>query len=172
MTLSSVHTHAYRAARSNPGIPLGLSHDRGLIGGTMVLTLDGEKPVDALAPGDRIITRDAGMARIEEVSRLRRLVPLVSIAAGSLGDTRPEQDMTLPAAQAVLIRDWRAQAMFGRRQALVHAGALVDGEFIRDLGRREVVLHQLHFARPHVIYAGGLELGTGDAPAPALRPAA
>ena len=148
------------------------ARDSGLMGGTIILTLDGEQCAEAIRPGARVITRDSGMARVEEVSRLTRLVPLVSIAAGSLGDTRPDQDLILPASQAVLIRDWRSQAMFGRAQALVEARALIDGEFIRDLGRREVVLHQLHFDRPHVIYAGGLELGTGDAPALALRPAA
>lgn len=147
-------------------------HDNGLIGGTVVLTADGERLVDSLSPGDRIITRDTGLARIDEVSRLRRLTRLITFAAGSLGDTRPDQETTLPATQPILIRDWRARAMFGRKQALVQAGALVDGEFIRDLGRREVVLHQVHFDRPHVIYAGGLELGTGDAPALAMRPAA
>ncbi len=149
-----------------------LTHDHGLVSGTIVLTLDGEKRIEDICPGDRIITRNSGMVRLGEISRLSRLVSVVSIAAGSLGDTRPEQDLVLPAAQPVLIRDWRAKAMFGQTQALVQARALVDGEFIRDLGRREVVLHQMHFDGPQIIYAGGLELGTGDAPTIAMRPAA
>lgn len=146
--------------------------DSGLMGNTAVLTLDGEKPASDIRPGDRIVTRDSGMARVEEVSRLTRLVPLIAVAAGALGDRRPGHELILPAAQPVLIRDWRARAMFGRAQALVEVRALIDGAFIRDLGRREVVLHQLHFDRPHILYAGGLELGTGDAAALALRPAA
>ena len=41
---------------------------------------------------------------------------------------------------------------------MVRAGDLVDGEFVCDLGLLPMMLHQLHFAQPHVIYAGGLEV--------------
>jgi len=64
----------------------------------------------------------------------------------------------IPAAQQILIRDWRAQSMFGKPQAIVQAGQLVDGEFILDLGTRDLHIVQLTFERPHVIYADGLEI--------------
>ena len=38
------------------------SEINGLIAGTRLWTLDGEMPVQYLSPGDRIITRDTGMA--------------------------------------------------------------------------------------------------------------
>ncbi len=126
--------------------------------GTTVLTMDGDMPVEFLSPGDRIITRDSGMARLSHISFSRRPVNAIAIQAGSLGDTRPETDMILPIDQLVLIRDWRAQALFGTPQATVQAGDLTDGEFIRDLGVLNMRLTHLHFNRPHVIYAGGLEL--------------
>ncbi len=130
----------------------------GFVSGAILLTQDGEMPVEFLSPGDRIITRDAGMVRLESIHHQDVLTRAISFAAGSLGHTRPDQDLTLPASQIVLIRDWRAQAMFGVQQAWVRADALIDGEFIRDLGPQEMRLHQLHFAAPHVVYAGGLEL--------------
>ena len=130
----------------------------GFVFGTILLTRDGEIPVEFLSPGDRIITRDTGFARLDAIRCRRVLTRAISFAAGSLGDTRPDQDLVLPAAQPVLIRDWRAQAMFGVDQALVRADALVDGEFIRDTGPQKMRLYQLQFADPHVIYAGGLEL--------------
>lgn len=130
----------------------------GLMAGTIVLTSDGEMPVEYLSAGDRIITRDAGMIRLSAISRIRQDCRAILFHAGSLGHTRPGEDVILPAGQRVLIRDWRAKAMAGAAQALIRADALVDGEFICDLGPRLMLLHRLHFARPHVIYAGGLEM--------------
>jgi hypothetical protein len=46
---------------------------------------------------------------------------------------------------------------------LVPARALVDDEFIIDQGEQEQVLIQIFCDGPHILYAGGLELGTADA---------
>ncbi len=146
--------------------------ETGFVTGTIVLTMDGEMPVEFLAPGDRVITRDCGMAHLQFITRSTRRIRVISIAAGSLGDTRPDQDLILPAAQQVLIRDWRAKAMFNARQALVRAEALIDGEFIRDLGEQDITLHQLRFAGSHIVYAGGLELAVDCGQSQGLRPAA
>ena len=144
----------------------------GFVSGTIILSQDGEMPVEFLSPQDRIITRDAGFVRLAHISRSRQSIRAIRFAAGSLGHTRPEQDLILPENQMVLVRDWRAKAMFGADQAMVRAVDLVDGEFICDLGMRAMVVHQLHFSAPHVVYAGGLEVaGTGFQNA-ALRPAA
>lgn len=128
-------------------------------------------PVEFISDGDKIITRDAGFVRVTKVEQTRQLVRAISFAAGSLGDTRPDQDLILPAGQDVLIRDWRAKAMFGTERALVRADALIDGEFIRDLGLRPMDLHQLHFDSPHILFAGGLELASHTVQQE-LRPAA
>lgn len=152
-----------RAGGSGPlPYPYALpSPDCGLLAGTIVLTSDGEMPVDALCAGDRIITRDAGMIRLVAVSRRRMHGRAILFAAGSLGHTRPGEDSLLPAGQAVLVRDWRAGAMAGAAQALIRADALVDGEFVRDLGERSMRLFRLHLDAAHVIYAGGLEVAAG-----------
>lgn len=143
----------------------------GFLSGTILLTQDGEMPVEFISAGDKIITRDAGFVKVLDVTRMVQTVRAISFAAGSLGDTRPDQDLILPESQPVLIRDWRAEAMFGTRQALVRADALVDGEFIRDLGARKMELFQLQFDSSHILYAGGLELGAQTLAAE-LRPAA
>jgi len=114
--------------------------DIGFLSGTILLTQDGEMPVEFISQGDKVVTRDAGFATVVGVTRVRVTTHAISFAAGSLGDTRPDQDLVLPAGQPVLIRDWRAQAMFGTPQALVRADALLDGEFIRDLGEQEMEL--------------------------------
>lgn len=134
--------------------------DNSLVAGTVVFTLDGALPVEYLNPGDKVITRDSGIAVLREVRRTRRSVALVSVRAGSLGNTRPDRDAIFPASQEILIRDWRAEALFGASQALVPAHRLEDGEFIRPLGMQDVELVSLIFDTPHILYADGLEVAS------------
>ncbi|WP_264213773.1 Hint domain-containing protein [Leisingera thetidis] len=148
------------------------SQNISLLRGTMVLTREGARAAQALAAGDSIITRTQGMARIEAVRSRRAMLQAVSFRAGSLGGTRADSDLTVPWDQRILVRDWRAKAMFGQPQAVVPAYELVDGEFIRDLGLQMMDLTILEFSRPHVIYAGGMELAAAAAPDEDLRPAA
>lgn len=133
-----------------------------LTAGTTVLTLDGALPVEFISAGDRVITRDSGMAVVSEVRITRRTVRAIGIRAGSLGNTRPDRDAVLAASQEILIRDWRAEALFGASQALVPAKRLVDGEFVRDLGMREITMVELVFDTPHILYADGLEVASAQ----------
>ncbi|MBU2963779.1 Hint domain-containing protein [Citreicella sp. C3M06] len=131
-----------------------------LVAGTNVLTLDGALPVEYLAPGDRVITRNAGAATLLGIRRYRARVRLVAIKAGTLGNCRPDRDALLPAGQEVLVRDWRAGALFGASRALAPAQRLVDGQFIRVIGTREVDLVELMLDGPHILYGDGLELAS------------
>lgn len=130
----------------------------GLLAGTRLWTLDGEMPVEFLTPGDRIITRDRGMSVLRDVRVIDALCETVRIKAGSLGHKRPDEDMVLPASQRVLVRDWRAQALFGEAQALVPASRLVDGQFVTRGPRERTRLVQLIFDAVHILYADGLEV--------------
>ena len=95
--------------------------DTGLITGTILLTTDGEMPVEHLSVGDKLITRDAGLSKVEHIQRSTREVHTIALAAGSLGHTRPERDALLAGDQMVLIRDWRARALFNSERALAAA---------------------------------------------------
>ena len=143
----------------------------GLPVGCPVLTADGEIPVEFLTAGDRIVTRNGGMSELVAIRATTVATRAVKISAGSFGTTGPEQDAVLPADQPVLIRDWRARALFGQSQAMTTAGHLVDDTFITDIGPRRLVLFRLSFDRPRVVYSGGLELGT-DPVVNAIRRAA
>ncbi len=135
-----------------------LSAPSGFLFGSKILTLDGELPVEFLSIGDRVITRDSGMAILQDVIAHEATCEMVSIMAGTLGHERPDEDALLPAHQKVLLRDWRAEALSGKPQALVTAGDLVDGEFIRPAGRHAARLFELVFDAPHILYVSGLEL--------------
>lgn len=137
-----------------------------LIAGTVVLTLDGALPVEYLSPGDRVITRDSGMAILRATRHRKITVQAVCIQAGTLGNMRPDRDVILPASQEVLLRDWRAKTLFGRDTALVPSARLVDGEFIRNIGAVPLSLVELEFDAPHILYADGLEVAA-KVPVPA-----
>lgn len=136
--------------------------DTGLIQGTVILTLDGEMPVEFLSVGDKLITRDSGMSKVVHIQRSTRPVHQIALSAGSLGHTRPERDALLAGDQMVLIRDWRARAMYNSDVALVAARSLLDGEFITDQGLVTTTLYQIFCDGPHILYADGLELSTAD----------
>jgi hypothetical protein len=131
---------------------------QGMVAGTAVVTLDGVLPVEYLSPGDRVVTR-SGAARIQRVEvTVIRHARVVRIGPDALGVSRPDDCVTVTAAQGLLIRDWRAKALFGAAQAVVPAARLVDGQHIRAEIMAEARLYTLVFEAPTVIHAGGLEM--------------
>ena len=75
-----------------------------------------------------------------------------------MGHDRPDQDLLLSPGQPVVIRDWRAQTLYGVSAAAIPAARLADGEFICMETHRQVRLFTLRFDDEEVIYAEGLEL--------------
>lgn len=130
---------------------------QGIASGTVLATLDGYLPVDFLEPGDRVVTRSG--AQVLRAVRVHRYTgAAVTIRAGALGHDRPEQDLTLPADTRVLLRDWRAGALYGADQAFVALARLIDGEYVTACDVRSMRLYELIFDAPQVIYAEGVEL--------------
>jgi hypothetical protein len=132
--------------------------------GTLVMTLEGEIPVEHLSVGDRVITRSG--ARTLKAVAARLVKGAFVIAPHTLGHDRPEAEVAVGPTQKLLLRDWRARALYDRDQAQVPVARLVDGEYI-SAAAGPVRLWRLGFDREEVIYAGGLEL-TVPAPDPAL----
>lgn len=124
----------------------------GICAGTTVLTLDGLIPVEHLMDGDRVITRDMGAATLIKIACTHHARMMYRVAQDGAAP------LLLPEGQRVLIRDWRAKAMFGHAEALVPIEKLVDGELVRRVGLQRQTLYQLGFNRPHIIYAGGVEI--------------
>ena len=120
-----------------------------LVVGTSLWTADGILPVEVLDPGERIISRDAGMVRVTAVARDSLRLRCVALAPGALGRGRPEREMVLPA-------DTLVRSAAGMLRPVL---ALVDGSALRDLGVIEVGTVALGCAAPHLLYAEGLEIG-------------
>ena len=131
----------------------------GLVAGTLILTGDGALPIEFLTPGDRIISRSHGMVRLTGVEACTDNTHLVRVTAGALGADVPERPTMMPYAQRVLLRDpQRANAFSQASQVVLPVGCLVNDGDIKDLGIRETRLFRLHFDRPEVIYADGIEI--------------
>jgi hypothetical protein len=133
----------------------------GLVSDARIFTSDGEFAVQHLRVGDRLITRQ-GMIPITRIETFSLVTRAVYVIAGSLGHNRPDRDSFLSADQTVLLRDWRARAFGHAQEVLVPAKALIDGEFVRDLGMQPMTLHRIFCDGPQVIYADGMELGSAD----------
>lgn len=132
--------------------------DCAMAAGTTVLTLSGALPVEFISPGDRVITRNgARTVRAVNISVVKD-ASVIRISESVLDVDRPEDDILVSPQQPLLIRDWRAKFIGNASQAVVTAGALVDGEYIRRETLAEAWMISLHFDQSEVIYANGLEL--------------
>ena len=130
----------------------------GLLLGTPVMTLDGALPVEYISPGDRVITRN-GLRRVVQVEVMRvENARVVAIACDALGVGRPVDEMMVAPNQPVLIRDWRATALYGKAEAMIPASRLCAVEFIRADILAEARFVTLRFEATEVIYAGGMEM--------------
>lgn len=102
--------------------------------GTLIATPDGERRVEDLRIGDRVITRDNGIQRIswigrrdlgaEEIAIQPALAPVL-ICKGSLGNGLPERDMRVSPNHRMLISNERTALYFDEHEVLVAAKHLV-----------------------------------------------
>lgn len=129
----------------------------GLLAGSMVLTMDGYQSVETLTPGTRLITRN-GVRPLKSVDISEKLMRPIRIAQGTLGCSRPKQDMLVAPHQEVLVRDWRAEVLFGTERAIVPVSRMVDGTHIRPTQAEALhTSYTLHFEAEEVFYADGME---------------
>lgn len=134
--------------------------------GTLIMTSTGEQPVEALSPGDRILTRDAGLQPLlwvghrrlgsDELATRPELRPY-RIAAGSLGIDRPKADLVLSPQHRVLIRSKIASRMFGKAEVLSPVKQLSACPGITQMRVTDVAYYHLLLPDHHIIWANGAE---------------
>jgi hypothetical protein len=103
--------------------------------GTLITTQRGELPVDHLAVGDRVITRDNGIQEVRWVGKTQmflhdfqaepHLLP-VFIRQGSLGKGLPERDMMVSPNHRILVANERTTLRSADREVLIAAKHLVS----------------------------------------------
>ena len=135
--------------------------------GTMIATPEGPRPVEALAEGGRVQTKDDGAQEILWTGRRRmtgaRLHAMphlrpIRVRSGALGPELPDGDLIVSPQHRLLIRGRAAEALFQTPEVLVAAEDLVnDRSIMVDRQLREVTYIHLMLERHQVLWANGVE---------------
>lgn len=132
--------------------------------GTLVDTPDGARPVEALRPGDLVLTLDDGPQPLRWVGRRRlgladllaepSLVP-VEIGPGALGPGLPNTAITVSPQHRILLQGGRCELYLGEAEALAPAVHLTG---LAGIGRplRPVTYVHLMFDRHQIVRTAGL----------------
>ena len=154
-------------------------------GGTRIATRFGSVSVEALCPGNSVVTADDGDAALRRVFHTRlsaadlaarpHLRP-VRILAGAMGQGLPRRDLLVSRQHRMRVSSKIAERMFGARQVLVAAIKLtaLPGIFV-DEESAPVDYYHLLFDRHEVVLAEGTpseSLFTGPEALKAVTPAA
>jgi len=134
----------------------------GLVRGTHIASNLGWRAVEAIAPGDLIMTFDHGMQVVVEVRRTvlsfsaasspEHMLPVI-VPAGALGN---HNTVRLLPEQGVMVESDVAADTYGDPFAVMPAGALVGFRGIhRDMSSADIEIFTLFFAKPEVIYVEG-----------------
>lgn len=134
--------------------------------GTKIATPAGGVAVEALAPGDAVLTVDGraepirwiGSRRIgkDELRRDPALRP-IRIATGALGPGRPSRDLRVSPQHRIALDDWRSEVFFAEPFVLAPAkGLLNDRTITVDRDCEDVEYFHLLFDRHEIILTEGL----------------
>lgn len=144
----------------------GSVSDTGIVGvsavpcftaGTLIDTQEGPRPVEDIAPGDLVLTRDDGVQPVRWVGRRTvaatgKLAP-VRIRAGTFGD---HGEVLVSPQHRILIGDVLAELMFGEPEVLVAAQDLLNDRSVTRREGGEVIYVHLMFDRHQIVFTEGL----------------
>ncbi len=153
ITLNTVNTStALGLGVNRPTIPLVPC----FAAGTLIRTARGLRPVETLAVGDRVWTRDHGMQPLRwvgarDVAGDGDFAP-IRFAPGALGNRRA---LLVSPQHRMLVSGWRAELHFGEVEVLVAAKHLVNGDTIHRLPMPRVGYHHIMFDAHQVVAAEG-----------------
>lgn len=132
--------------------------------GTLIATTDGDLPVDWLAAGDLVITRDHGAQRLRWVGHTRltarqlaetpALRPVL-VEPGSFGSGAPEHPLAVSRRHRIFVDGPDVQYYFGTACALAGAERMAEVNAGYD-GKHGYTYFHLLFDRHEVVLANGL----------------
>jgi Ca2+-binding RTX toxin-like protein len=133
--------------------------------GCLIATDRGERRVEDLTVGDRVLTHDRGYQPIRWVGRrdlagstllLHPEFNPVVIRKGALGVNLPERDLTVSSQHRILMTGARAEMMFGEHEVLVAAKHLEGQEGISRMRPAKVSYIHLLFDTHEIIRSDGV----------------
>ncbi|HFQ15689.1 MAG TPA: type I secretion protein, partial [Rhodobacteraceae bacterium] len=132
--------------------------------GTMIATPRGERLVEELREGDKVITRDNGIQEIRWVGEkkmgwkdfaLAEHLKPVLIEAGALGNGLPERDILVSPNHRVLVANDRTALYFEDREVLVAAKHLVDNKKVKKVDVMSTAYIHFMFDNHEVVLSNG-----------------
>jgi len=132
--------------------------------GTLIATPRGEKLVEELQLGDRVITRDNGLQEIrwighralgaKDLQNAPHLKPVL-IRAGALGHGLPERDMLVSPQHRLLLNSERAALYFEEREVLAAAKHLTGMEGVDQVEASGTTYIHFMFDQHEVVLSNG-----------------
>lgn len=132
--------------------------------GTRIATPTGERRVEDLSVGDRVITRDNGIQEIrwigkramsgQELATAEHLRPVL-IRQGALGKGLPERDMLVSPQHRVLMATDKTELYFNESEVLVAAKHLTDMDGIDIVEVSQTTYIHVMFDQHEVILSDG-----------------
>lgn len=132
--------------------------------GTLIATPKGERPVEDLRAGDKVITRDNGIQEIRWVGQKAmdwktlaanpHLKPIL-IQQGSLGDGLPERDMMVSPNHRVLVANDRTALYFDEHEVLVAAKHLINHKGVHEVSSIGTAYLHFMFDAHEVVLSNG-----------------
>ena len=113
--------------------------------GTLVRTIAGERPIEAIAEGDQLPTRFGEIARVIRRHELGPADRAILITRSALGPDCPARDLYLSAGHSLLIDGY-----------LIAAGNLINDRTILRLPPDEAEYFHIELTRHDVVWAEGL----------------
>lgn len=132
--------------------------------GTAIATARGERLVEELCIGDRIITRDNGTQQIRwigskrlstlDLARNPHLCPVL-LRRGSLGDNLPERDIWVSPNHRILVNSAQTALQFQEQEVLAAAKHMIGAQGIAAVQVQAVTYLHLLFDQHEVILSNG-----------------
>lgn len=132
--------------------------------GTQIATDKGTRAIEALRPGDRVITRDNGIQEIAwaghreftsaDLNAHEDLRPIL-IKAGALGHNTPETDILVSPNHRMLITSDVTALVFDERETLVAAKHLLGKKGVSRVNNGGTGYHHILFEHHEVVLGNG-----------------
>ena len=124
--------------------------------GTMIVTNTGEKAIEDLAAGDKVLTKDNGLQDIRwigsrTVPAKGKLAPIM-IKAGAMANDR---DLMVSPQHRMVVEGWKSELLFGEREVLAAAKHLVNNDTIYVKEGGEVEYFHMLFDAHEIVFANG-----------------
>lgn len=147
---------------ATPILPLPAA---GLTVGTMIMTPEGQRAVEAITAGDRVLTKDYGYQIVKSVTfqdvgldDAGQLAP-IRVSPCALGAERPICDTFLAPYQRIAVQHPLFDMLFKTREVVIAARDLLGLEGVTSVkGLRGITYVALHFAKPQLLFSGTLVL--------------